>query len=140
MLSSLNDRVYFVDDGATLVIVDAKTGKQIGQKKLGRSMFGSPIVVDGKIVVVENTGRYYVLKPTEKGVDVVSEFSTATGRRSVWLTGDFQWSHVHSIDRSTVLRWQSGCCSNKSGIEAPFGPETPAASDQKDRSDSADTL
>ena len=29
----LNDRVYFVDDGATMVIVDAKSGKQIGQKK-----------------------------------------------------------------------------------------------------------
>jgi hypothetical protein len=110
-------------------LADSKTGKQIGQKKLGRSMFGSPIVVDGKIIVVEIPGRYYVLKPTEKGVDVVSS-STASGRRSVRLTGLFQWSHFHSIDRSVVLRWQ-GRYLHCSIEVAPFGPETPAANDQK---------
>jgi len=75
----LNDRVYFVEDGATLVIVEAKTGNLISQKKLGRIMFGSPIVADGKIYIAENTGRFYILKPNEKGVDVVGEARLGQG-------------------------------------------------------------
>ena len=75
----LGDRVYFIEDGATLISVDAKSGKLIGQKKLGRIMFGSPVAADGKIYVGENTGRFYVLKPTETGVDVVSNTSLAQG-------------------------------------------------------------
>ena len=72
-------RVYFIEDGATLISVDAKSGKLVGQKKLGRIMFGSPVVADGKIYVVENTGRFYVLKPSETGVDVVSDTRLAQG-------------------------------------------------------------
>lgn len=75
----LGDRVYFVEDGATLVIVEAKTGKLIGQKKLGRIMFGSPLAADGKLYIAENTGRFYVLKPSDKGVDVVSEARLGQG-------------------------------------------------------------
>lgn len=69
----LGDRVYFMEDGATLVIVEAKTGKLVTTKKLGRIMFGSLVAGDGKIYAAENTGRCYVLKPTEKGVDVLGE-------------------------------------------------------------------
>jgi hypothetical protein len=75
----LGDRIYFIEDGAALVILDAKTGELVGQKKLGRIMFGSPMVAGGKLYVAENTGRFYVLKPTEKGVDVVSEARLAQG-------------------------------------------------------------
>ncbi len=75
----VDDRVYYLEDGATLVIVNAKTGELVGQKKLGRIMFGSPMVADGKIYIAENTGRFYVLKPSEKGVDVVSEARLAQG-------------------------------------------------------------
>ena len=78
----LGGRIYFVDDGASLVIVDAKTGELIGPKKrngtveqlkLGRTMFGSPVAGDGKIYVAENSGRFHVLKPNDKGVEKVSE-------------------------------------------------------------------
>jgi outer membrane protein assembly factor BamB len=78
-LVKLEDRIYFLEDGAQLVILDAKTGAQVAQKKLGRIMFGSPIVANGKLYVAENTGRFYVLKPTDKGVDTVSEARLAQG-------------------------------------------------------------
>ncbi|MCE2795697.1 MAG: PQQ-binding-like beta-propeller repeat protein [Planctomyces sp.] len=78
-LVKLGDRIYFIEDGAALVILDAKTGALVGQKKLGRIMFGSPMVAGGKLYVAENTGRFYVLKPTEKGVDVASEARLAQG-------------------------------------------------------------
>jgi len=69
----VDDRVYFVEDGALLLIYDAKTGKQIAEKKLGRIMFGSLVYGDGKIYAAENTGKIWILKPSEKGVDVVNQ-------------------------------------------------------------------
>lgn len=126
----LNDRVYFIDDGATLVIVDAKTGKQIGQKKLGRSMFGSPIVADGKLIVVENTGRYYLLKPTEKGVEVVSDARLPQGE-------EVFGSPVISNGRIFIPSIEALYCIGKADAAAtaptktPYGPETAVASDQK---------
>ncbi len=69
----IGDRLYAIDDGGTLWIVDAKTGSDIGRQKLGRIMFGSMVYGDGKIYVGEATGRCYVLRPTERGVEVVHQ-------------------------------------------------------------------
>ncbi|MCC6511435.1 MAG: PQQ-binding-like beta-propeller repeat protein [Pirellulaceae bacterium] len=68
----LNDRVYFLEDGGQMLIIDRSSGKLIGEKKLGRIIFGSPLVADGKIYVTEATGNFWVLKPTEKGLEEVS--------------------------------------------------------------------
>jgi hypothetical protein len=65
-------RLYFVEDGGTLTVVDAKNGKVIQTKKVGRIMFGSPLYADGKIYVAENTGRVYIFKPTPEGVEQLS--------------------------------------------------------------------
>lgn len=69
----LNDRLYTVDDGATLWVTDARTGKDIGHQKLGRIMFGSMTYGDGKIYVGEATGRFTVLRPSDDGVKVVHQ-------------------------------------------------------------------
>ena len=69
----VGERVYFADDSGTLIGINAKTGKVEVEKKLGRIMFGSPVVSDGKIYIGENTGRMYSLKPTENGIDVLGQ-------------------------------------------------------------------
>lgn len=68
----VGDRVYFLEDGGQMLIIDRSNGKLIGEKKLGRIMFGSPIYADGKIYCAEATGNFWVLKPTDKGVEEVS--------------------------------------------------------------------
>jgi hypothetical protein len=65
-------RLYFVEDGGTLIVVDAKEGKVIQTKKVGRIMFGSPLFADGKLYIAENTGRVYIFKPTPEGVEQLS--------------------------------------------------------------------
>lgn len=65
-------RLYYVEDGGTLIVVDATNGKIIQTKKVGRIMFGSPLFADGKLYVAENTGRVYIFKPTPEGVEQVS--------------------------------------------------------------------
>lgn len=75
----LKDRLYFLEDGALLVILEAKTGKEVAEKKVGRIMFGSPLVADGHIYLCENTGRFYVLEPTENGVNIVAQTRLSQG-------------------------------------------------------------
>lgn len=69
----VGNRLYFIEDGAKFLTVDAGNGEIVGQKKLGNVMFGSPVFGDGKIYIAENNGICYVLKPSPKGVDVVKQ-------------------------------------------------------------------
>ncbi len=69
----VDDRVYFLEDGALLLIHDAKTGEKIAEKKLGRIMFGSLVYGDGKIYAAENTGRILGPQADGKRVDVVHQ-------------------------------------------------------------------
>lgn len=75
----LGDRIYFLEDGALLVILDAKTGEEVAEKKVGRIMFGSPVVADGRIYLCENTGRFYVLEPTDTGFKIAAQTRLAQG-------------------------------------------------------------
>lgn len=126
----LDDRVYYLEDGATLVIVDAGTGTLVGQKKLGRIMFGSPMIADGKIYIAENTGRFYVLKPSAKGVDVVGEARLPQGE-------EVFGSPVVSNGRIFLPSIEALYCIGKADA-APtkastsvLANESPAASDKK---------
>lgn len=74
----IDNRIYAVEDSAALTVLDATTGELIGRKqKLGTVQFGSPLYADGKIYVATKTGRWAVLRPTEKGYDRVSQGRTA---------------------------------------------------------------
>jgi outer membrane protein assembly factor BamB len=68
----VDGRVYFVEDGGNLIIVDAASGKIVTEKKIGRAMFGSLLYADGKLYAADSTGRCWVLRPSEKGVEEVS--------------------------------------------------------------------
>lgn len=63
-------RLYMLEDGGRLLILDPKTGKQIGQERLGRIIMGSMLYADGKIYVGEMNGISLILEPTEKGVKI----------------------------------------------------------------------
>ena len=67
----LDGRLYVVDDRAKLFIYDAETGEQIAKKALGTSMRSTPLVADGKLYTCTNGGLWYILKPTENGVEIV---------------------------------------------------------------------
>ena len=67
-----NDRLYAIDDSATMLVVDPKSGKDIGKQKLGgNEAFGSPLFADGKIYYTVRSGVAGVLEPTEKGVKIL---------------------------------------------------------------------
>jgi outer membrane protein assembly factor BamB len=67
----IDERLYVVDDRAKLFVYDAKTGKEITMKKLGSVSRSTPVYGDGKIYYCTNSGQWYVLKPTDDGVEIV---------------------------------------------------------------------
>jgi outer membrane protein assembly factor BamB len=70
---SLGDRVYFIDDGAKVYVLDKATGEPVGKpvKLLGTIVRGSPLVADGKLYIC-STGGWHVLEPTKDGVKFVN--------------------------------------------------------------------
>jgi outer membrane protein assembly factor BamB len=64
-------RLYIVDDRAKLFIYDAASGKLITRKALGNVQRSTPLVADGKIYICTNNGLWWILRPTERGVEDV---------------------------------------------------------------------
>jgi outer membrane protein assembly factor BamB len=75
----IGDRLYVIDDQAKMFILNPETGKQIGKQPLGNMMRSSPLYADGKIYLGTADGRWYVLRPSEKGVDIVKRGRLAAG-------------------------------------------------------------
>jgi hypothetical protein len=63
----LDGRMYVVDMSGKLMVIDAKTGDIIIEKKVGRRP-GALVYGDGKIYCAESTGMYWVFEPAEDGV------------------------------------------------------------------------
>jgi hypothetical protein len=64
-------RLYVVDDRAKMFIYNARTGDLVARKALGNVMRSTPLVADGKIYVCTNNGLWWILRPTERGVEDV---------------------------------------------------------------------
>jgi hypothetical protein len=65
--------VYAVDNGAIAFGFDLATGAKLWDKKLGTLQKGSPVLADGKLYVGTENGRFYILKPSKTGVEVLDE-------------------------------------------------------------------
>lgn len=123
----VDNRLYYVEDGGTLYVIDAKTGEDVATKKVGRIMFGSPVYADGKIFVAENSGRIYTFKPTEKGVQQLSFVNVQEE-----IFGSPAVSNGKVLIPTTTSLY---CIGHKSGkVESdpipPMAKETPVSQDQ----------
>lgn len=75
------DRLYQVDNGANLVSFDVNTGKILWQQNLGTIQKASPVLADGKIYVGSENGKFWILKPGQEKVEVLSENQLGTEQR-----------------------------------------------------------
>jgi outer membrane protein assembly factor BamB len=125
----VNDRLYAIDDSATMLVVDPKTGKEIGKQKLGgNEAFSSPLYADGKIYYTVRSGIAGVLELTEKGLSVPHR---------VRLTGELlHGSPIVSHGRIYIPSSEAlYCIGNKDQAPVPAepmptpAPETPSAAD-----------
>ncbi|QDT64848.1 outer membrane protein assembly factor BamB family protein [Calycomorphotria hydatis] len=67
--------LYVVSDIGGLHAIDAETGKQLWEERIGTVGKGSPVYADGKLYVMEVNGRIWTLKPSREGCEVLNEVS-----------------------------------------------------------------
>lgn len=68
-----NDRLYSIDNSAIVGAFDLKTGAKLWEKTLGTLQKGSPVLADGKLYVGTENGKFYILRPSATGVEVLDE-------------------------------------------------------------------
>jgi outer membrane protein assembly factor BamB len=72
------DRMYQIDNGANLAAFDINSGKQLWLKTLGTIQKASPVFADGKLYVGTESGKFYILKPSATGVEILSDVQLGT--------------------------------------------------------------
>jgi outer membrane protein assembly factor BamB len=68
-----NERLYSVDNSAIVAAFDLKTGTKLWERGLGTLQKGSPILADGKLYVGTENGKFFILRPSATGVEVLDE-------------------------------------------------------------------
>jgi len=124
----VDGRLYVIEDGGTLVVINPETGEIIQEKKLGRRP-GSLVYGDGKLYCGEQTGNFWVLQPVEEGVKELARIRMKSGE-------EILASPIISHGRIYVTTSKALYCIGKTDAEAsadalPAGPqEAPSADDQ----------
>src|SRR5687767_5498396 len=67
------ERLYTVDNSAIVAAFDLKSGKRLWERGLGTLQKGSPVLADGKLYIGTENGKFYILRPTATGIDVLDE-------------------------------------------------------------------
>jgi outer membrane protein assembly factor BamB len=68
-----DERLYTMDNSAIVGAFDLKTGARLWEKTLGTLQKGSPVLADGKLYVGTENGKFYILRPSASGVEVLDE-------------------------------------------------------------------
>src|SRR5687767_162523 len=72
------DRLYQIDNGANLAAFDVNTGKQLWLQNLGTIQRASPVLADGKLYVGTENGKFFILKPSATGCEILDEDQLGT--------------------------------------------------------------
>lgn len=81
------DRTYLVDNSANLLAFDVQTGRTLWKKTLGTVQKASPVMADGKIYVGTENGKFYILKPHQDSVEVLSEVQMPISQEGSYSQG-----------------------------------------------------
>ncbi|MBY0493724.1 MAG: PQQ-binding-like beta-propeller repeat protein [Cyanobacteria bacterium] len=68
-----DERLYTMDNSAIVGAFDLKTGAKLWEKTLGTLQKGSPVLADGKLYVGTENGKFFILRPTATGAEVLDE-------------------------------------------------------------------
>ena len=68
-----DERLYTMDNSAIIGAFDLKTGARLWEKTLGTLQKGSPVLADGKLYIGTENGKFFILRPSAAGVEVLDE-------------------------------------------------------------------
>jgi outer membrane protein assembly factor BamB len=73
-----SERLYQMDNGAVLGAFELTTGRKLWERPLGTIQKGSPVLADGKLYVGTENGRFYIVKPTAAGPEILDQDQLGT--------------------------------------------------------------
>ena len=72
------DRIYHIDNGANIAAFDVSSGKQLWLQNLGTIQRASPVFADGKLYVGTENGKFFILKPSATGCEILDQDQLGT--------------------------------------------------------------
>src|SRR5574338_1339657 len=81
------DRLYQIDNGANIGAFDVNTGQQLWLKNLGTIQKASPVFADGKLYVGTENGKFFILKPSATGCEILDEDQLGTEAQPETIIG-----------------------------------------------------
>ena len=72
------ERLYQVDNSANIAAFDVNTGKHLWLQNLGTIQKASPVLADGKLYVGTENGKFFILKPTATGCEILDQDQLGT--------------------------------------------------------------
>lgn len=72
------DRLYQIDNGANIAAFDVNSGKQLWLQNLGTIQKASPVFADGKLYVGTENGKFFILKPSATGCEILDQDQLGT--------------------------------------------------------------
>jgi outer membrane protein assembly factor BamB len=81
------DRMYQIDNGANIAAFDVSSGKQLWLKNLGTIQKASPVFADGKLYVGTENGKFFILKPSATGCEILDEDQLGTEAQPEAIVG-----------------------------------------------------
>lgn len=67
------ERLYQIDNGANIAAFEVDTGKRLWLHNLGTIQKASPVLADGKLYFGTENGKFFILKPSATGCEVLDE-------------------------------------------------------------------
>ena len=126
------ERLYQVDNGANIAAFDVNTGKQLWLQNLGTIQKASPVLADGKLYVGTENGKFFILRPTATGCEILDQdqlgteaqpeeiiASVAVSNGRVYLVSD---ANLYCIGKKT-----SGATNQGPPVEGLPNPNRPVA-------------
>ena len=72
------ERFYHIDNSANIAAFDLNTGNQLWLQNLGTIQKASPVFADGKLYVGTENGKFYILKPSATGCEILDQDQLGT--------------------------------------------------------------
>jgi outer membrane protein assembly factor BamB len=71
-------RLYQIDNSANIAAFDITNGKQLWLQNLGTIQKASPVLADGKLYVGTENGKFFILKPSATGCEILDQDQLGT--------------------------------------------------------------
>ena len=113
------DRLYQLDNGANLAAFDVTTGKQLWLQNLGTIQKASPVLADGKLYVGTENGKFFILKPTATGAEILDQDQLGTEQQpeAIIASAAVSDGRVYLVSDSNMY-----CIGKKSGTSTRQHP------------------